>query len=100
MFDSPSSSRGPLNSRMWPEKFLRVREEGLGRGRKAVPLDPHEFFSGGIEDSNARQRHRLGEHTDDEKFVFDVVHGHIDLSSAVLGLTLFPVGYLFQALTR
>ena len=27
--------------------------------------------------------------------------GHyIDLSSAVLGLTLFPVGYLFQALTR
>ena len=27
--------------------------------------------------------------------------GHyIDLSSAVLGLTLFPVGYLFHALTR
>jgi hypothetical protein len=28
---------------------------------------------GGIEDSNARQRHRLGEHVDDEKFVFHVV---------------------------
>ena len=52
---------------------LRPCEDGLGGGRKGVPLDPHEFFSGGIEDSNAPQRHRLREHVDDEKFVFHVV---------------------------
>ena len=50
-----------------------LREEGLGRGRKGGPFDPQEFFSGGIENSNARQRHRLGEHVDDEKFIFHVV---------------------------
>ena len=50
-----------------------LREEGLGRGREVAPFDPHEFLSGGIEDSNARQRHRFGEHIDDEKFVFHVV---------------------------
>jgi hypothetical protein len=38
-----------------------------------APFDPREFLSGGIEDSNARQSHRFGEHIDDEKFVFHVV---------------------------
>ena len=52
---------------------LCLCEEGQGRGRKGTPFDPPEFVSGGIEDSNARQRHRFGEHIDDEKFVFDVV---------------------------
>jgi hypothetical protein len=52
---------------------LRPCEDSLGGGGKGGPLDPHEFFSGGIEDSNARQRHRLGKHVDDEKFVFYMV---------------------------
>jgi hypothetical protein len=52
----------------------RLSEKSLGRGSKGVSLDPHQFFSGGIENSHARQRHRLGEHADDEKFVFDVIH--------------------------
>ena len=30
--------------------------------------------SDGVEDCDARQRHRFGEHADDEKVVFDVVH--------------------------
>jgi hypothetical protein len=52
---------------------LLPREDSLGGGGKGVTLDPHQFFSSGIEDNNARQRHRLGEHVDDEKFVFHVV---------------------------
>jgi hypothetical protein len=51
-----------------------VCEEGLGHRRKRGVLDPHKFFSGGTEDCDARQRHRFGEHADDEKVVFDVVH--------------------------
>ena len=53
---------------------LCLREEGLRRGREGIPFDAHEFLPGGIEDSNARQCHRLREYADDEKFVFDMVH--------------------------
>ena len=47
---------------------------GLGHGRKGFPFDPHELLPGRIEDSHARQCQRLGEHADDKKVVFDVVH--------------------------
>ena len=41
---------------------------------KSTALAPDQlFFSGGIENSNVRQRHRLGEHVGDEKFIFHVV---------------------------
>jgi hypothetical protein len=52
---------------------LRVCDEGLGRGRKDASLDPRDSLPGGVEDSNAGQRHRFGKHADDEKFVFGVV---------------------------
>jgi hypothetical protein len=53
---------------------LRLSEERLCRCGKRRPLDPHEFLPGAIENSDARQRHRLREHADDEKLVFDMVH--------------------------
>ena len=56
------------------DRRRRLREQGLGPGGEHIPLDPHEFLPGGIEDSHARQRHRFGEHADHEKLVFDVVH--------------------------
>jgi hypothetical protein len=52
---------------------LRPREDSLRGGCERVPLDPHKFFFGGIEDSNARQRHSFRERVDDEKFVFHMV---------------------------
>lgn len=53
---------------------LGVCEERLGHHRKRGALDPHKLLSGGIDDCDARQLHRFGEHADDEKVVFDVVH--------------------------
>src|SRR5207248_4749341 len=37
---------------------LRVREEGLGHGRKGGALEPLELVSGRIEDSDARSEER------------------------------------------
>lgn len=51
-----------------------VRKEGLGHRRKRGALDPEEELSGGIEDRDTRQRHRPGQHADEEKVAFDMVH--------------------------
>jgi Helix-turn-helix domain of resolvase len=61
---SKSNRTGPL-----PQS--RADQSRADQSREA---DPHEFFSGRIEDCDARQPHRFGEHADDQKVVFDVLH--------------------------
>jgi hypothetical protein len=54
-----------------------MREERLHHRRQRSTLDPLQLSSIGIEHRDARQPHRLGQHTHDEKVVFDMIHAVI-----------------------
>ena len=81
--------RHPLRRRAWRQDQIdvdrnggrrgndgrgRLCEERLGGGGKGGPVDPKEFLPCGIQHGDVRERHGLGEHADDEKLVFDVIH--------------------------